>query len=165
MMNLEKCQAIYVGNISNLVHDDVVTQGSVLAVGDLSDKKGVYEAKVPATATLETDTFVLVFNDETIYHKFSNISDFVTMDAGTILRGYHMTVGEEFVIAESLLAGEPTVGQFLVPADGTTKLTPSATGMDVNFVVKVVEKTTIGYEKVDAWRVRVIAPMFTDAIA
>ena len=146
MMNLEKCQAIYVGNVSNLVHDAAVTQGAILAIGDLSTtKKGVYEAVVPATANLAT-------------------GDFVSIDAGIPLRGYHMTVGDEVLMADSLLSGTTVVGEFLIPADGSMKLTASATGLDTNFRAVVTEKTTIGYDKVAATRFRVVAPSFTDAI-
>lgn len=167
MMNLEKSQAIHVGNISNLVHTASVDQGSILAVGAKhATKKGVYQAVVPATANLETGTFVLIFNDETIYDTaFKNISDFVTMDAGTILRGYNLEVGAEVVMADSLLSGTTVVGEFLIPADGSMKLTADATGLDTNFRAVVIEKTTIGFDKVAATRFRVVAPVFTDATA
>lgn len=156
MINLEKCQAIYNGNIANVVHSAVMQNGFIVNLGTLNSKE-VYNVVVPATATLGSAEALLIFNDETIANDYTKtISDY-SVAIGEKARAYHLTVGDEVVLPLSVLSGAATVGQYLIPANGVMTLAPAAdlTGA-TRLALVVFEETTIGYANEQAWRARVI---------
>lgn len=157
MINLEKCQAIYVGNIDNVVHSAQMLNGYHVNLGSLATGfKEVYDVAVPATATLGSAELLLIFNDETMYDSSKTIADF-TIEAGTKARAYHLTVGDVVRFKETLLTGTPVVGKFLIPANGSMLLAVAddLTGA-TRLAYEIIEETTIGADNASAWRARVI---------
>ena len=155
MINLEKCQAIYNGNITDVKHSAVMQNGHVVNIGAL-DADAVYNVALPATATLGSAEVCLIFNDETMYDAGKNISAY-SVAIGERARAYHMTVGDEVLFQASLLTGSPAVGKYLIPANGvmTLAVADDLTGA-TRFAMIITEATTIGYTKEVAYRARVI---------
>lgn len=156
MINLEKSQAIAVGNISNVVHDAVMQNGYIVNLG-VKAGDDYYNVSVPATATLGTAEALLIFNDETMYLEGKTISDY-SVPVGTLARAYHLSVGDQILFDATLLTGTPAKGKFLIPADGvmTLAVADDLTGA-TKLALKIVDAvTTIGYDRRAAWRAMVI---------
>jgi len=154
MMNLEKCQAIYNGNIENVQHTSAMKNGSFINLG-AKIKDDVYAVGVPATATLGTAEVLVVFSDETSYESGKSISDF-TNKANVPARAYHLTEGDSWLIANEDFTGTAAVGKYLIPANGTVvpAASATATGKGLQIVVDQIDQT-IGYAKKAATRVKV----------
>jgi hypothetical protein len=157
MINLEKCQAIDHGNISDVVHSAVMQNGYFVNMGALSTTgDAVYNVGVPATGTLATAEVLVVFNDETIYNSVNtNISSY-SIAIGERARAYHMTVGDEILFQASILSGTLAVGSYLAPANASMQPTITADISAIRFAMIITEATTIGYTKEVAYRARVI---------
>ena len=155
MINLEKCQAIYNGNISNVVHNATMQNGFVVNLGTKSTDD-VHNVVVPATATLTSAEALLIFNDETSYEVGKAITDY-SITAGVKARAYHLTVGDKVLFEGTLLTGSPAVGKFLIPANGvmTLAVADDLTG-NTRLAFIIEEQDTIGFAGATAWRARVI---------
>ena len=155
MINLEKCQAIYNGNISNVVHSAVLQNGYVVNLGTKSTDD-VHNVVVPATATLTSAEALLIFNDETSYEVGKAITDY-SIAIGTKARAYHLTVGDKVLFQASLLTGTPAVGKYLITANGvmTLAVADDLTG-NTRLALVIEEEDTIGFDRAVAWRARVI---------
>jgi hypothetical protein len=154
MINLEKCQAIYNGNISDVKHSAVMQNGYFVNMGAL-DADAVYNVGVPATGTLATAEVLVIFNDETMYEERKVISDY-SVAIGERARAYHMTVGDEILFQASLLSGSLAVGAYLTTVNASMVPTVAADISGNRFAMIITEATTIGFGKVAAWRARVI---------
>lgn len=160
MMDILKCQAIYNGNIENIVHSADLKNGSVVAVGAINtDFAGneVFNAVLPATGDLATVEYLIVAqgeysyeNGETDVASFTNVKDIPFM-------AMHLTEGDTFKLAKTDFSGTAVVGQFLIPADGTGTLAVSATrGTTVTaFEIKSITEK-IGYAKADAVLIKAV---------
>jgi hypothetical protein len=159
MINLDKCQAIYNGNIANVVHTAEMLNGYVVNLGALqTGSREVFEVSVPATATLGTAEALLIFNDETIVTvNDSKISDY-KIAIGEKARAYHLTVGDIITFDATLIDGSPVVGQYLVPQNASMKLAAAADLIGgTRLALEVIEETTIGFANSAAWSARVIS--------
>lgn len=156
MINLEKCQAIYNGNISNVVHTAVMENGYVVNLGAKSTDD-VHEVSVPATATLGSAEACLIFNDETSYDVGKSISDY-SIAIGEKARAYHLTVGDKVLFDAQVLDGVPVAGKFLIPQNASMKLivADDLTG-GTRLAFEIEEEDTIGFDRRAAWRARVIS--------
>lgn len=155
MINLEKCQAIYNGNISNVVHNATLQNGFVVNLGTKSTDD-VHNVVVPATATLTSAEALLIFNDETMYEEGKAITDY-SIPAGTKARAYHLSVGDKVKFEASLLTGVPAAGKFLIPANGVMTLAVADDLIgNTRLAFIIEEQDTIGFDRVAAWRARVI---------
>lgn len=154
MMNLEKCQAIYVGNIESVQHNATMKNGSFINLGALG-KDDVYTVSVPATATLGTAEVLLVFHDETSYEEGKTIADYVN-PANTPVKAYHLTEGDSWLIDKDDFDGTAVVGEYLIPQNGSVVplASASATANSLQVVVKSITET-IGYDRKQAIRVTV----------
>lgn len=156
MMNLEKSQAIYAGNIENVQHTATMKNGSFVNLGALL-KDDVTAVSVPATATLGTAEVLLVFQDETSYEEGKTIADFVN-PANVPCKAYRLTEGDSWLIAKADVDGTPAVGEYLIPQNGSViplaSATPTAKVLQV--VVKKID-AVIGYDRAEAIRVKVEA--------
>jgi hypothetical protein len=139
-----------------------VENGHVVALGDRSATKGendVYNVNVPATATLATDIFYMVNEPVNVLvnGKYSGLTDDpreFNIPAGKKFTMYKPLIGDEVVITADGLAGTKGENTYVVPADGTTKLTWAADGTGVSLAYKYVGDTyvSIGNERVTAYR-------------
>lgn len=154
MMNLEKCQAIYIGNIDNVQHSATMKNGSFVNLG-AKLKDDVYTAGVPATATLATAEVLLVFNDETMYEEGKTISDYV-VPANVPARAYHLTEGDSWLIDNDDFDGTAVVGEFLIPQNASVVplASATATAKGLQVVVDQIDQV-IGFGRKPATRVKV----------
>lgn len=139
-----------------------VENGHVVALGEKSTAKNeafVYTVNKPATATLATDIFYMVNEpvDVLVNGKYSGLTDDpreFNIPAGKVFTMYKPMVGDEVVITVDGLAGIKGSNTYVVPADGTTKLTWAADGTGVSLAYKYVGDTyvSIGNERVPAYR-------------
>ena len=136
--------------------------GHVVALGDKSTTKGendVYNVNVPATATLATDIFYMVNEPVNVLvnGKYSGLTDDpreFNIAAGKVFSMYKPMVGDEIIISVDGLAGTKGTNTYIVPANGTTKLTWASDTSGVSLAYKYVGDTfiTVGNEKVTAYR-------------
>lgn len=139
-----------------------VENGHVVALGDRSTTKGendVYNVNVPATDTLATDIFYMVNEPVNVLvnGKYSGLTDDpreFNIPAGKKFTMNKPLIGDEIVITADGLAGTKGTNTYVVPADGTTKLTWAADGTGVSLAYKYVGDTfvSVGSEKVTAYR-------------
>lgn len=139
-----------------------VENGHVVALGNKSNVKGesdVYNVNVPATDTLASDIFYMVNEPVNVLvnGKYSGLTDDpreFNIPAGKKFTMYKPLIGDEVVITADGLAGTKGTNTYVVPADGTTKLTWAADGTGVSLAYKYVGDTyvSIGNERVTAYR-------------
>lgn len=139
-----------------------VENGHVVALGDKSNVKGendVYNVNVPATDTLASDIFYMVNEPVNVLvnGKYSGLTDDpreFNIPAGKKFTMYKPLIGDEVVITADGLAGTKGTNTYVVPADGTTKLTWADDGTGVSLAYKYVGDTyvSIGNERVPAYR-------------
>lgn len=146
IVRLDKVQAVYNGNIESVQHDADLEQGSIINLGALmTGEREIRAVAEPATATLGTAEVLLVASPEVLYESGKSLADFVNK-ADKPCRAYHLTVGDIFTVSDSNITGTTVKDQYLIPADGSFKLTAAAdlTG-NTKFAAVVLEKGTLGY--------------------
>jgi hypothetical protein len=157
IVNLDKIQAIYGGNIVNIKHTAALENGACIVLDALdTTDKDVWTIKTPATATLATDTFLLHATPEVLYESGKQIGDF-ELAAGKVGRAYYLTVGDEFTITDDGITGTTVVGQYIIPANGVFTFAAAAdlTG-NTKLACQVIEKKTLGFDGNAATRVKVV---------
>ena len=142
----------------NLVHDAELENGSVLGQGAIDTSirgNEVFTATTPATANLGSEIFFIAYNDDYGYEDRTTASDY-KIAAGEIIMGVIPENGQRFVMSEDLFSSAPTVGEYVVPADGSVLFAPAAdlTG-GTKLYAKVLQETTIGYDKTTAYKIEV----------
>ena len=160
IINIEKCQAVYAGNIESMVHSADLDNGSVVHVGTLV--AGEYDLRnvvVPTTASITTEEIVVVASDEVIKDTYQSytLSDF-TNKTGKALKAYHVAPGDIFKVSADAITGTPEVGKYLIPANGATKLAVAndLTG-GTRFAAKIIAVgLTIGAERKPAIRYQIV---------
>lgn len=139
-----------------------VENGHVVALGEKSTDKNeafVYTVNKPADTTLETDIFYMVNEPVNVLvnGKYSGLTDDpreFNIPAGKKFTMYKPMIGDEVVITKDGLAGTKGDNTYVIPANGTTKLTWAATATGVSLAYKYVGDTyvSIGNERVQAYR-------------
>ncbi len=159
MMNLEKCQSLYNGNIFNIKTTVELLQASVGIVG-VANGFDNFELVQPATANLDGSAgqFVLIYGDELMYEVPKNIADF-SNPANVTTRGYVLTKGD-IVKVDKVLVNFTATHKFLIPQDGSFKLVSALDWAGVgtaSLVFEIVnDAETIGYDRASAIRARVV---------
>ncbi len=141
---IEKCQAIRSGNIKSIkLAATPLENGSVFYADSLvSGEREVYQVVIPATAALATGNLLIHASVPTNYLAGYTIVNYV-LEGGKIGRAYVPSIGDVFTISDSVISGTTTVDQFLIPADGTFKLTASSTIGSTKFSARVLSKGTL----------------------
>ncbi len=78
---------------------------------------------------------------------------------GEVSGGYILGIGDDYVMTADGFSSMPTVGQYAIPANGSTKLAPSATDdTNTRLVYQVTNKESIrvGSKRIDAYRLLVV---------
>ena len=162
MINLDKCQAVYSGNIESVKWDGgQLENGTPIVLGALATgETELYNILITGvTGSLASSEVLIVACPEVMYRDDLMASDFYVATGGAA-RAYHMTIGDIFTVPQCTASivsnATANVGDYLVM---------NATGMNYNvtsslanfrFGAKVIELTTIGYDGDDAISVRVI---------
>lgn len=142
----------------NLVHSAELENGSLVGQGAIDTSirgNEVFTAVQPATAALDSDLFFIAYNDDYGYEEGTTASDY-KIAAEEIIMGVIPENGQRFVMSEDLFSSAPTVGEFVVPADGSWLFAPAAnlTG-GTKLYAKVLEETTIGYDQTTAYKIEI----------
>jgi hypothetical protein len=161
-MDLLKCQAIYNGNIENVVHTANLDNGNIVGLGVVStDFTGgqTYEASAPATAVLATEEYLLIYQDEYDYSNgVTDVSAFVNVK-DVPFKAYHLSNGDKIKLAKTKFTGTSVVGKYLIPANGTFILAVAddLTG-GTRLALKITSiSETIGYDKDPAVKAEVVS--------
>lgn len=163
-MAVTRLDKITGGHLESIVHTANMTNGLFVQLGELVDgETELYKVVVPQTdADLEKE-FLLHATPEVMPDpRHAGLKHFV-VEAGDAGRGYHLVKGDTVTLTADLIDGTPVVNQFLVPQTGSLKLETSADGkggstgaVEVSLVLKVVRKTTLGYDNDDAYQLLIV---------
>lgn len=136
--------------------------GNVIVLGAKSTTAGegdVFTASLPATATLATDIFYMVYEAPVpvVNSKYKGITDDpreFNIAAGTAFNCYKPMVGDEIVLSTDGVDGTKSTNTYIVPANETGKLTWAANLTGVSLGYKLLGDTTIsvGNERVTAYK-------------
>jgi hypothetical protein len=143
--------AIQATNVDSLVKFGKLTtgaieNGNVIALGELSDVAGeneVYIASTPATATLATAIYYMVNEPVNVLTdgKYLGLNDDPTnfeIPAGKVFTCYKPKVGDEIEITVDGVGGTKSTNKYVVPANGTGKLTWAANTSGVSLAYELV---------------------------
>ena len=158
VVNTDKIMSAKYGNSVSVVHSSDLDNGTVVALGALSaTDREVFTAAVSATPT--TDLLVFIHTPEfqgDLYLPGKTLKDFYNV-ANKPMRGYFLHEGDIITITDNGITGATTVGQYVIPTAGATKLSAAADlSGNTRLAFKVIEKldattafsyTGSGYEK------------------
>lgn len=140
----------------------VVENGNVVVLGAKSTVGGegdVFVAATPATATLDSDIFHLVYESPVpvINGKYKGISDDprdFEVASGVPFNVIKPQVGDELIISADGIGGTKSTNTFIVPANNTLSLTwaASATGVTLAYELKGITSISVGNERVTAYQ-------------
>lgn len=140
-VRLDKLQAVYSGNISSVKSATQIDNGRVVITGSLvAGQRELFNAATPTAVA--TDEVLLVASPEVTYEAGDGILNF-TNKAGKPARAYHLTVGDIITVTDANIDGTSVVDQYLIPVNGSDKLTPSATLGTTRFAAKVISKVSL----------------------
>ncbi|WP_211749687.1 hypothetical protein [Paenibacillus sp. Marseille-Q4541] len=148
----DKMQSVYAGNITSLLLSADAHNGQVFVVGDpVAGEREVFKGVAPTDVL--TQEIVVLTSPEVLYERKQHITDFVNI-ANKVARADHYTVADIITVTDDVIEGTSVVGQYLIPANGKTKLVPAAnlTG-GTRFAAQVIEKTKIYGKAATAYRV------------
>lgn len=154
MINLDKVQSVYNGNLESMVHTKDMDNASFVHVGGLHEgERELKDVKLPTSELIKTDSIVVIASDEVIKDRRTSysLSEFYNK-ANEPMKAYHLVVGDILTITKNAIEGEPEEGKFLVPTAGSTKLTVVDDLTDgARFVAEVLDiDEKLGYENLDA---------------
>lgn len=147
---------------SGIYETAALENGNVVVPGDKSDTSGygdVYEVSLPATASLDSDIFYMVYEAPVpvVDGKYKGITDDpreFEIPKETVFNMYKPQVGDEIVITDDGIAGTKSANTFVVPADDTGELTWSADadGITLGYKLKGTTFVTVGSDRVVAYK-------------
>lgn len=145
-VRLDKIQASVYGNIESVVHTADLENGMVCFLGSLAtNERELFNVKTPLDATIITDSLYLIASPEVMYdERLYRLEDFY-IAIGTPARAYLLQPGDKFTVSDNAITGASVLDQFVVPTNGTLRLTAAAAdpGVDVSrFLGKVIRKET-----------------------
>lgn len=154
IINLDKVQSVYNGNLESMVHTEDMDNASFVHVGGLNKgERELKDVKIPTAESIKTDSIVVIASDEVIKDNRIgySLSEFYNK-ANEPMKGYHLIVGDILTVTKTAIEGEPVVGKFLVPTATSTKLTVADDLLGgTRFVAEILDITEkLGYENSDA---------------
>jgi len=158
IVNLDKVLSAYNGNIESVQHTSSLDNGSFINLGAfISGAREIRAVALPATATLATEEVLLVAAPELMAMPGTTLKDFYN-PANVAMRAYHLSVGDIFTVSAAAITGSPdvTTNKYVLPADGVTTLAAGSSLGTTRFAGKIIEVTTIGYNKGTAYTIQVI---------
>jgi len=156
IVQLEKVQAKYDGNIESVVPSLDLDNGSIGVIsGVVTGERELKTLIAPATATLATDEIVLVASPEVNYLPGTTLQDFYNV-SGLPARAYHLVAGDIFTVTDANITGTTVLNQWVTVANASYKLTFSATLPTTRFIGQVIEKGTTGFNKVACTTIQVL---------
>ncbi len=165
IVNLDKLQASYDGNLESLKFAADQTNGVFAHVGSLvAGEREVKNAVQPTESSVEGESVVLHATPEVMYDERKyKLGDFV-LSAGVAGRAYHLAKGDIVTLTDDLFNSTPTVGDFVVSMYGSWNLEPSTDGtvlasdgttvLTPAFKAEVIEQTTLDGQNAFAIQVK-----------
>lgn len=141
-------------HLSNGRHaTDVMLNGYFVELGGLvAGERETYNITAPADVL--TTEVLLHATPEVMYDpRQSALEDFF-VEVGEECRLYHLTVGDIVTLTEDLFTAPPAVGAVLSPQVGSYLLGAVVAG--ARLTLEVIEATTLGFNNVPAFAVRVV---------
>ena len=139
-----------------------VENGNVVVIGDKSTtagEKDVFVCTTPATATLATDIFYMVYEAPVpvVSSKYKGITDDpreFSIPAGDIFNMYKPQVGDEIILSDDGISGTKLSNTHIAPANATCELTWTSDIGSVSLGYKLEATTfiSIGNERVTAYK-------------
>jgi hypothetical protein len=149
--NLAKVKSRKIGHIYNVQINEELQNGFVGIVGDLvSGESELRQLNKFATATIPTASACLIFMDEINYDESTYVNKQLgqfSISANTPARAYELNVGDEVEISYdglTLLGADAVVGNVLIPADASLKLTEAASAGTAKTVLKIEAVKSVG---------------------
>jgi len=156
IVNLDKLQSKYDGNIESVVASVDLDNGSIGVIsGVVTGERELKTLIAPATATLATDEMLLIAAPEVMYLPGTTLQDFYNV-SGAPTRAYHLHPGDIFTVADSNITGTTILNQWVSPANASYKMAISATLPTTRFIGQIIEKGTIGFNKVACTTIQVL---------
>ena len=153
-MAIVRLDKIAGNHLSNGRHaTDVMLNGYFVELGGLvAGERETYNITAPADVLA---TVVLLHaSPEVMYDpRQSALEDFF-VEIGEECRLYHLTVGDIVTLTEDLFTAPVAVGDVLSAQVGSYKLGALVAGARVTF--EVIEATTLGFNNIPAYAVRVV---------
>jgi len=130
---------IYENNIANIKFATALENGTVVTLGALGTD-GTYTATAPADVTKNV---ILLHSSVPMMYETekSRESDF-SLAIGKVGRAYYLKQGDIVTITDDGINGTTVLNQYVIPANGATKMVPAAnlTGA-TTIAFKVLKKT------------------------
>lgn len=128
-----------------------VENGNVLKLGALSSVAGeneVYLASTPATATLSTDIFYMVYEPPVpvTNGQFKGLSDDPSdfnIATGKVFTVFMPRKGDEIIITDDGIAGTKSTNTYIVPANASLELTWASSTSGVSLAWELIETTVV----------------------
>lgn len=154
IINLDKVQSVYNGNLESMVHTKDMDNASFIHVGGLHEgERELKDVKMPTAESIKTDSIVVIASDEVIKDTRTSysLSEFYNK-ANQPMKAYHLVTGDILTITKTAIEGEPVVGKYLIPTAGSVKLTISDDlSGGTRFVAEILDiDEKLGYENLDA---------------
>jgi hypothetical protein len=132
---------------------EVMLNGYFVELGGLvAGERETYNITAPADV-LATEV-LLHATPEVMYDpRQSALEDFF-VEVGEECRLYHLTVGDIVTLTEDLFTAPPAVGDIVSPQVGAFELGAVVAG--ARLTLEVIEATTLGFNNVPAFAVRVV---------
>ena len=152
ILRLDKIAGNHLANGRN--DTDVMLNGYFVELGGLlAGERETYSITAPADVL--TTEVLLHATPEVMYDpRQSALEDFF-VEVGEECRLYHLTVGDIVTLTEDLFATVPAVGDVVSPQVGTYELGAGVAG--ARLTLEVIEATTLGFNNVPAYAVRVLS--------
>jgi len=139
-----------------------VENGNVVVIGDKSTtagEKDVFVCTTPATATLATDIFYMVYEAPVpvVSSKYKGITDDpreFSIPAGDIFNMYKPQVGDEIILSDDGIGGTQSTNTYIAPANATCELTwiGSLDTVSLGYKLEATTFISVGNERVTAYK-------------
>ncbi|MCP3925547.1 MAG: hypothetical protein GY714_23505 [Desulfobacterales bacterium] len=127
-------------NIASIKFESDLENGQVVILGDM-DADGTYTATAPADAA--TDLILLHISVPVMYEVEKGREEDFILETGRVGRAFYLKQGDILTITDDGINGTTVLNQYCIPADGATKLVPSATIGTTVLSLKVIAKETL----------------------
>jgi hypothetical protein len=153
IVRLDKITGNHLSNGRHATED--MLNGFFVQLGSLVvGERELYNITAPTDVL--ADEVLLHASPEVMYDPRQNALEDFFVEAGQECRLYHLTVGDIVTLSADLFTGTPVVGTPVSAQIGAFNLiTPAVVG--ARFTAEVIEATTLGFNRVPAYAIRVLS--------
>jgi hypothetical protein len=153
IVRLDKITGSHLSNGRHATED--MLNGFFVQLGTLVvGERELYNITAPTDVLV--DEVLLHASPEVMYDPRQNALEDFYVEAGEEVRLYHMTVGDIVTLTSDLFTGTPAVGDVVSAQVGAFNLiAPAVAG--ARFTAEVIEATTLGFNRAEAFAIRVLS--------